>query len=1273
MRPKVCLLGVVCALLMLVLPGSARADGPGPAGGEGAPPALVLTEEAGISMLAFEGGPRFHQTLHAVLDLMLIEVPDSDLRLALWSETDPRGGKTPFYAIGHSGGKMGPAKATSYLLRLRGGAFDPIAGVPPVAKALASPGHAQLYIVQFVTQPLDEFRVAIRQAGGTVLGFLADHAHIVRMDAEARAEVAALPFVRWVGPYHPAYRLEPFLRESCAEARRLAPRERYNILVFEAGPEGKARVAAKLRALGAKVGHASAGKFLLDATLTPEQLYAVAAWDEVEFIDRYSPLELDMDNVRELGGANYVETVAGYTGQGVRGESFDAGFNVNHPDFASRPLLEHGGAVGNDSHGTATTGICFGDGTGDPKARGLLPDGQGIVADYNNIGLTGNDRYTHTGELLEAPYFAVFQTSSVGSSRTTEYTTISADHDTLLFDWDIVHCQSQSNAGSQNSRPQAWAKNVVSGGAVNHYDTLTRDDDCWCNSGSIGPAADGRIKPDLCFFYDDTWTTYSTGDGYGEFGGTSGATPSICGHFGLFFEMWSDGIFGNEADPGGTVFENRPHMTTAKAFMINTAKPYPFTGSDHDLTRVHQGWGNPSAQTLYDMRDNISFVDESVLLTNTESVEFSATVDPGEPALKATMTYADPAGNPSSTQARVNDLTLKLTSPSSVVYWGNNGLLEGNWSIPGGAANTVDTVENVFVENPESGLWLVEVIASEINEDGHVETPELDADFALVVSGAFMKTCSSDGRVSLRRAARACEDEASIRVIDCDLNLDDEAIETTTVTIVSDSEPGGENVVLTETGPLTATFTGTIPLSETDAPGVLLVADLDTITVTYLDADDGMGGTNISKSDDAAIDCSAPVISNVQTENVRARSATVTFRTDEPAKGSVRYGLECATLNETAESAGFLTEHAIGLNGLQPTTTYFYAVDAEDQVGNVSRDDNAGACYSFTTPEIPDFFTEQFESDNDMDFLALTFTPNGSKDFYEACRATISTFPTDPVGGTELSLADDSFEAVDLLEGKSVSLYGVSYERFYVGSNGYITFGTGQSDYSESLSEHFSTPRVAVLYDDLNPSSAGTVSWKQLEDRAVVTWAGVPEYGETTNNDLQIELFFDGTLRVSCLEVTAADGIIGLSDGDGQSPDFTETDLSELYCGNASAPGEAGRATELFVTAYDKGTGVMSLSYGVPCQATGHTIEYAELTPANLSSHSWEGQECALGASGSYDWSTDALTESLFFVIVADNGSDMGSYGQDSAGTERPEDTTSTACPLPQNLGDRCD
>ena len=47
----------------------------------------------------------------------------------------------------------------------------------------------------------------------------------------------------------------------------------------------------------------------------------------------------------------------------------------------------------------------------------------------------------------------------------------------------------------------------------------------------------------------------------------------------------------------------------------------------------------------------------------------------------------------------------------------------------------IDTVENVFVEDPEIGVWRVEVIASEINEDGHVATPEVDAAYSLIING----------------------------------------------------------------------------------------------------------------------------------------------------------------------------------------------------------------------------------------------------------------------------------------------------------------------------------------------------------------------------------------------------------------------------------------------------------------------------------------------------------------------------------------------------------
>jgi hypothetical protein len=133
-----------------------------------------------------------------------------------------------------------------------------------------------------------------------------------------------------------------------------------------------------------------------------------------------------------------------------------------------------------------------------------------------------------------------------------------------------------------------------------------------------------------------------------------------------------------------------------------------------------------------------------------------------------------------------------------------------------------------------------------------------------------------------------------------------------------------------------------------------------------------------------------------------------------------------------------------------------------------------------------------------------------------------------------------------------VSLYGVSYSTFYVGSNGYVTFNSGDSSYIESFASHFNRPRIAALFDDLNPGVGGTVSWRQLADRAVVTWQNVPEYGTTNANTLQIEMQFSGVIRISYLGVAAVDGLAGLSRGTGQPADFFETDLSGM--GSCAAP-----------------------------------------------------------------------------------------------------------------------
>ncbi len=417
---------------------------------------------------------------------------------------------------------------------------------------------------------------------------------------------------------------------------------------------------------------------------------------------------------------------------------------------------------------------------------------------------------------------------------------------------------------------------------------------------------------------------------------------------------------------------------------------------------------------------------------------------------------------------------------------------------------------------------------------------------ALAAVQLALELCiDSEGRLDLDAEKYACEDDVLFIVRDIDLNLDPNVAETVDITVVSNTEPGGEVVTCVETGLDTSRFEATIAISETDGGGVLLVADGDTITATYIDADNGQG-QQVTVTATAVVDCTPPVIQNVEVIDLQPRSAEIQLTTDEDTFAIAYWGPDCDNLNnEVFGGGGYSTNPTVNIGGLQDNTTYYYRVEAEDEAGNRGVDPE---CYSFTTPEVPDFFTEEFLNAFDLDGLMLTFEPAGGVDFYAGCTEEITELPTDPAGGTPLSLSDDDYATVNVAQ--PVLLYGTSYTTFYVGSNGYLTFNSGETDYTESLEDHFSQPRVSGYYDDLNPNSGGTISYLELADRVAITYEDVPEYSNTGSNTFQIELFYDGVIRISYLGMTGSDCVAGLSEGVGLDPDYYPSDLSHMgSCG----------------------------------------------------------------------------------------------------------------------------
>ncbi len=638
-------------------------------------------------------------------------------------------------------------------IRLRYADFDPLVRTPEVDAALRSTADQRLWIVQFAGTPTKAGRSAITALGGEVLSYLPDDAYVVRMGAELTGVLSDNRAVRWVGPYQPAYRLDPELVENQAF---LQPEVvRYNVVVADKRID-KPGLMAKVQAFGGIVVNEQAGSLLIEVALDGPQLAQVAGLDEVLWIDRWTANGTDMDNVRIQGGGNYIETQAGYSGQGVNAHIYE-GVQANHPDFTGGATnVRSSGAA--QSHGHATAGIVFGNGTSNPAVRGMAPD---CGKFYTNYTSETASRYQIVDDLVNI-HNVSHTTASWGGGRTFFYTSVSAEADDIVFDHDISWTQSQSNAGNQDSRPQAWAKNIFSIGAVDHFDNSNPNDDSWqAGNASIGPASDGRIKPTLCAYYDAIGTSDRTGssgytstDWYSNFGGTSGATPIVAGHNVLALQMFTDevtpgvGPFGNTLRvPGGTTHENRPHFTTLKCLQVVNANQYSFTAGSSDNRREHQGWGFPNLRNMWDNRGKTLLIDETNVLTTGTSESYSINVSGSEPALKVCLNWNEPAGNPAASSQLINNLSLRVTSPDGTqVYWGNHNLENGVWSTTGGSEDNVNSIECVFVQSPMSGSWLIEVLGTSIVADNHLETPAVDADYGLAIvggtTGPLLQVCN---------------------------------------------------------------------------------------------------------------------------------------------------------------------------------------------------------------------------------------------------------------------------------------------------------------------------------------------------------------------------------------------------------------------------------------------------------------------------------------------------------------------------------------------------
>lgn len=881
-------------------------------------------------------------------------------------------------------------------IRLRTETLLPAARGAVARAAVPDPSDPEvsgLYLIQFRSAPDAVTRDRLSGLGVSLIQYVPDDAFLSRLRSASLAALRADPQVVAVQDYAPRHKIDPRLLRQFDE-HPAGSRPAQVLILRDASPADRALIARHLR--GARVRASLEMGVVHQGVLDAAGLRVLAGSGSVLWIEPAPRMRLVDQVATEIvaGESQKNEGLAalqelGFDGRGVTVAVADSGIDSGdvdliHPDLEGRveALFAYDNLPdGSDehSHGTHCAGIVLGNGASGEEDDGGFRYGLGVAPGSR---LVGQRIFDGGGDYRPPPSFsrmvqdalrsgATVGSNSWGDDTGGQYDLSAAEFDALVRDADpdfpgeqpyvLEFSAGNSGPGGQTIGSPAVAKNVIATGATHNnrfeFPLYGEGQEVMADFSSRGPAADGRVKPDIVapgtwiaslrsIFANDNNAWGPISDYYLYQGGTSQAGPHVSGGAAVAIQWYRE-------RHGGV----SPSPALVKAMLINSADDMstaviPDTGDilggtpdetgegvvvgdTGPVPNNDEGWGRMNLVTLINSDRRHEFTEQGAGLTNGAVFERTVVVG-GEDVLKVTLVYTDVPGLPAALPALVNDLDLEVIAPNGDRYRGN-AFAEGE-SVPGTPeGDRVNNVEAVHLSEPAAGEWIVRVRAHRVVQDVHQKNrnnPEQD--FALVVSGQL--PAPGEAVVSWDRAAYRPDATATVRVTDSDLRPQ----ASVTVRVRSGTEPAGLPVTLNRVG-VSGTFQGVIslrpgPVVAEDAQ--LSVVDGDVLTAVFQDLSPAG-----ERSAMALIDAQPPLISDVMTTSEFGRT-TVRWSASEPAWSVVRFGTT-NQVNQTLTNLGLRSRHVVAFPPLVAGETYFFEVVSTDAAGNVSSNNNEGRYFRF--------------------------------------------------------------------------------------------------------------------------------------------------------------------------------------------------------------------------------------------------------------------------------------------------------------------------------------
>lgn len=825
----------------------------------------------------------------------------------------------------------------------------------------------------------------MRSLGVELLRYVPDDAFIARFKNVSPQTVQALSYIRFVGAYRPDHKVHPELvaAVSAMVQTNASGSVPVNILLSPTASEKEIGEVHNLLTRTHNESRLRQG-VVLRGTVSAAQLNALAKHDGVLWIERARPHRLVDEVASKIVGGDdgrfgtpTLTQQLGFNGTNVVVAIADTGLdsgNTNnmHPDIRGRvgALIYYGtnitSAADEHSHGTHVAGIVAGDAaTGEVDSSGALY-GLGVASGATLMAqrifdAAGNEAEPFPSDAQLArdavQHGAKIGSNSWGTDVQGAYDIDAAAFDELVRDADssapgdqpYILEFSAGNAGpdTQTLDSPATGKNVIATGASENNSDIGAQfglygdgPDTMADFSSRGPCEDGRIKPDLVA--PGTWIASLLSSSassqfawlpidnyYIYMGGTSQAGPHASGAAAVFVQYYKSQHTNAVPSPA---LVKAALINSADELDVNNGGPGPVPNND-------EGWGRINLANIIGSPRAYQYLDQTVLLTNTQVYTQHVFVQDANQPLKITLAYTDVPGFPGALPALVNDLDLEVVGPDGTLYLGNQFDGEDSEANPP-APDNLNNVEGVHLSQPLPGDYQVRVRARNLVLDARLDTQAIDQDFALVVSGDL--TPAGTGAILLDRTAYTAPGVIKIEVLDAARA----ASNTVTVLLKSTTESAGENYILHALGNYGA-FTGSVAtvVGNAAVDGKLEIHSGDLIQAFYTDA------SSTSRVVTAAADVSPPVLTGVAA-SLDLGVMTITWQTTEPGNSIVHYSTNLA-FNLVVTNATLTTNHVVKLTGLVPGLTYHYYVSSSDAAGNSGTNNNSGADFSFVAVRTP--------------------------------------------------------------------------------------------------------------------------------------------------------------------------------------------------------------------------------------------------------------------------------------------------------------------------------